>query len=450
MRKALVVIGVLLGVGLLAMKPLLNLSPLALGSAAEVAAGLGAKLGCSGRYITGLSPAQLRADLASYSPAFSLVDVSYDEAARRSSANLFGMAEVAAQYRPGLGCTLALPGAERLDTVQRPSLANADLPWPRGERADAIDPAAQAALDTLMAADNAAGYQSRALLVVRDGQLIAESYAAEFDAATAHLGWSMGKSVTAMLLGLLETDRVVSASEQELFAQWQADERADISLENLLQMASGLAFDEEYTPGSDATRMLAAEPSAAGVALSQPAIYAPGEHFAYSSGTTNMLALLYQQRVGGTTQAAVDYLSRRLLQPLAMHNTIVEPDPSGVFVGSSYVYATARDWARLGLLMLDKGEFNGQQLLSADWVARAQRPNRSSNDPRYGYQFWLNGGGDELRWPQLPVDAYAMLGNRSQVVMIIPSRNMVIVRLGWSATSYPTSTKLATLLSDSA
>ena len=216
-------------------------------------------------------------------------------------------------------------------------------------------------------------------------------------------------------------------------------------MENLLQMSSGLAFNEVYVPGSDATRMLFNAYSAAAVALDKPLEHQPGRHFSYSSGTTNLLSALLVERLGGT-QGAIDYLYSDFLAPLGMTRTVFEPDPSGVFVGSSYIYASARDWGRLGQLMLEDGELNGVRLLPTDWVARASRPSVALNDPRYGYQFWLNRGGEKLRWHGLPEDAYAMMGNRGQVVMIIPSARTVIVRLGWSASDYPVAERFSALL----
>jgi CubicO group peptidase (beta-lactamase class C family) len=444
-RLLLVVVLVSFGV-LLAMKPLLNIAPSSLDEAVEVATGLGAKLACSGRYISGLDEARMKEDLASYSPAFSLVDIRYDNSHRSAHADLLDLAPVTASFRQGLGCTLDLPGTERLDAIEVTALTDSQQPWPAGSGAGPVDAQVQQAVDMLLGLDNNQGYQTRALVVVRAGELVAEAYGKGFAPDTPLLGWSMGKSLTAMLLGGLERDGLVNVEQRNLFTSWRADERRDISLENMLQMASGLEFDEAYTPGSDATYMLSAAESAASVALDKPLIQPPGEHFSYSSGTTNMLALYFQQQLGGTTQLAVDYLYKRLLGPLHMVNTLVEPDPSGVFVGSSYVYASGRDWARLGQLMINGGELGGYRLLSEDWVKRAQTPNHSGNEPRYGYQFWLNSGAEELRWPDLPADAYAMLGNRSQIVMIIPSLDTVIVRLGWSASEYPTSRKLATLL----
>jgi CubicO group peptidase (beta-lactamase class C family) len=135
-----------------------------------------------------------------------------------------------------------------------------------------------------------------------------------------------------------------------------------------------------------------------------------------------------------------------------MTNSIFEMDASGVMVGSSYLYASGRDWARLGLLMLNGGINDGERLLPEGWTEAAHKPNTSNNDKRYGYQFWLNEGEDELRWPALPTDAYAMMGNRKQSVMIIPSEGVVFVRLGWSSGDYPMAAnyvKLLSVLSDS-
>ena len=175
--------------------------------------------------------------------------------------------------------------------------------------------------------------------------------------------------------------------------------------------------------------------STADFALAKPLEHPPGRQFAYSSGTTNLLAALLVERLGGT-QAAVNYLYEGFFAPLGMAHTVLELDPSGVFVGSSFIYGSARDWGRLGQLMLNGGILNGHRMLAPDWVQRATFPSAALNDPRYGYQFW----------PGLPRDAYAMMGNRGQVVMIIPSERTVIVRLGWSASDYPVDERFSSLL----
>jgi CubicO group peptidase (beta-lactamase class C family) len=431
---------------LVLMEPLVGVSPQHLPAAIEVATGMGAKLACSGRYISGLSEQQLVDDVASYSPANRLLDIRYDAARKTSTASMFGFKQASARFREGLGCTLDIGDTSSLDGVHAPVTVPGIEAWPAGSRVESIVPGLQRSLDQLLEADNRAGLESRALLVVGRGAILAESYGEGFGPATPLLGWSMGKSLVSIMLGQLEYRGELDVQSLQLFPEWGGDERADISIENLLQMSSGLDFDETYAPGSDSTEMLFTAHSASGVARGSPLAHPPGEYFYYSSGTTNMLARLWFDRVGGSTQQAVEHLAGQIFEPLGMAATILEPDPSGVFVGSSYIYAPARDWGRLGLLMLNEGELNGTRLLSRAWVERARTPNTSANDQRYGYQFWLNAGGSELRWPELPEDAYAMMGNRHQTVMIIPSRDMVLVRLGWTAGSYPMAENFSTLL----
>jgi CubicO group peptidase (beta-lactamase class C family) len=129
-----------------------------------------------------------------------------------------------------------------------------------------------------------------------------------------------------------------------------------------------------------------------------------------------------------------------------MRHTTLEPDANGVFVGSSNVYASARDWARLGQVFLRQGELNGVRIANEIYMQAATQPNNSDNSPAYGYQVWLNSGGNKLRWPDLPADAYAFTGNRGQVVMIVPSRDAVLVRMGWSARYYPRNERFAAWL----
>ncbi|WP_237068035.1 serine hydrolase domain-containing protein [Microbulbifer guangxiensis] len=425
---------------------LLGFSMTELGSAVRVATGMGAKLACSGRYVSGFDRAQILEDLASYSPANRLLDLEYDADGRRVTADLLGLGKVSARYREGLGCALEIGDTTPLDQVTVQTVATTDAPWPEGSAVPAINADLQQRLDALLASDNAAGLETRALLVVQDGELVAESYAEGITPQTPLLGWSMGKSLTAMLQGRLEALGQGDRQARALFPEWQEDARREITLEQLLQMSSGLDFDETYAPGSDATHMLFSAHSASDVALQSPAAFDPGSHFSYSSGTTNLIARWLHEQLGGTPQASIDFFQQQLLQPLGMADTVFEMDPSGVFVGSSYIYASARDWARLGQLMLNGGELNGQQLLSEEWVQRAAMPNDSENEPRYGYQFWLNDGGDTLRYPELPADAYFMQGNRKQVVMISPSTNTVVVRLGWSAGGYPVGENFAELL----
>ena len=421
-----------------------DLSPAQFTAGARLATGMGAKLACSSRHLSGFDQTTIEEDILTYSPLMAYLRYDYP-APGLVEADYIGSPTARARYRPGLGCTLEY-GPNELDAVVVPDTT--PLPgveWPRGSAVRGADPAVQALLDEILQADNAAGERTRALLVVKDGRVVAESYAPGITAATPLLGWSMGKSITAILLGRLEALGLADIAQSRLFPEWQGDERSAISMENLLQMNSGLDFEEDYLPGSDSTRMLFMSPAASEVALASKLGHAPGSHFYYSSGTTNLLSRLVFQRTGNSLQQQVDFFHREFVLPLGLQNTVLEPDSTGVVVGSSYVYASARDWARFGQLMLAGGKLNGRRLLSRDWVRRAVQPNGSANYPAYGYQFWLNSG-DEPLWPSLPADAYAMLGNRKQVVMVVPGAQAVIVRLGWSSGEYPTDSNFLRIL----
>ncbi|AQA18858.1 hypothetical protein BST95_12050 [Halioglobus japonicus] len=434
MKKILVIALVLIALPLIALHRL-DISPLGLGEAMTMGTGMTAKLGCSGIHLSGFSDDEILDDLASYSPAAKAISLRRIDATT-VEADINGMSVTRARYIPGLGCALELPGMIDRDALAVPVIAATEGPK------QAVDTQLQSIVDAVMAEDNVAGLDTRALYVLRDGELVAEAYRDGISAATPLLGWSMAKSVTAMMLARMEALGLAATSSANLFPEWRDDERRDITLLNLLQMSSGLAFEEVYGPGSDATRMLFTVVDASAVPLAQPQEHPPASHFAYSSGTTNLLARYAQLQLGAAPQAAIDFWSTQLAGPLGLAGTTFEMDPSGIFVGSSYLYAPARDWARLGQLMLDDGRLGDQQLLPAGWVARATAPNSSSNDPRYGYQFWLNRGTKEPRWPALEPGAYAMMGNRGQVVMMLPEHNAVVVRLGWSATEYPYSQQL--------
>jgi CubicO group peptidase (beta-lactamase class C family) len=446
MKKVLISFVVVVILLLFVALPLMRISPFHLDDVAGVGAGIGAKLACSGRYITGQSDQQVMDDLASYSPATRTIDIQYDDQHRQVTATMLGLSPTTAKFRDGIGCTLAFGDTQALDDLEVPEMNRRPDSWPLGDKAEHIDKTIQDLLDAQLQQDNLDGYESRALLVIKQGKLVAESYAPGYDEKTSFLGWSMGKSVTSIMLGRLDYKKTLDVSSTHLFEDWSEDERAAITLQSMLQMSSGLDFSEQYAPGSDSTRMLFTEGSASNVAMESQLEHPVGEHFSYSSGTTNLLARYLSDQLGSKVQHNIDFLYRELLEPLNMHDTLFEPDASGVFVGSSYIYASARDWAKLGLLMINEGLFNGQRLLTEDWVKRSYAPNHSQNDKRYGYQFWLNSGEDELRWNNLPADAYAMLGSRSQIVMIIPSKELVIVRLGWTSGFYPTNDVLGELV----
>ncbi|BDX06228.1 serine hydrolase domain-containing protein [Planctobacterium marinum] len=444
MKKVFIVILVLVALHFVT-RYSLGFSVYRLGDALEVSASLGAKIACSARYVSGFDESLIVEDLASYSPATRLLDIVYDDAEKRVTANMLGLASYTGQYRDGLGCTLEIGDTTALDALQVKKVEAEAAPWPQGNQVSTVQDNYQQLTDQILHQDNQGGLQTRALLVVKDGQVVAESYAEGVDNQTQLLGWSMGKSLTAMMLGRMQTLGLVNLQQKAGFAPWQSDARQEITLEQLLTMSSGLKFNETYAPGSDSTRMLFTAYSASDVALTATAEKSPGSYFSYSSGTTNILIRWMRDELG-SNQALLDFFHNEILQPLSMADTTFEVDPSGVYVGSSYIFATARDWAKMGFLMLRNGTWQGQQLLQKDWVSAAQKPISAENYQKYGYQFWLNQGGEELRWNKIPADAYMMMGNRKQVVMIVPSKQLVLVRLGWTSGSYPTEDNFARLI----
>lgn len=406
---------------------------------------ISAKLSCSARHISGFSDADIQRDLLSYSPLFALVRVRHN--GHITSASLLNWITTSAYFCPARGAQLARQKPGGPGKTVALGIASGIS---RRAGAKPLDRSLQALLLALVNEDNRQGFNTRALLVMREGRLMAAAYGAGITPQTRLLGWSMSKSLLAMVWGRMETLGLADPGQSRLFAEWENDGRSAITLQHLLQMCDGLAFDEIYEPGSDATRMLFCSESPIYApslyALGRPLIHKAGTYFSYSSGTTNLLARWIRQRLG-SAEAASSFLKREFLAPLGLHRTFFEMDSEGIFVGSSYAYACAEDWGRIGALMLNDGRTGKQRILSSDWIKRATEPNSSVNDPRYGYQFWLNYGGKlPPLYPELPADSYFMLGNREQKLMLSPLHSTAIVRLGWSSRPYPTELRFGKIL----
>lgn len=362
-----------------------------------------------------------------------------------------------AVHRRHLGCTLlesvdAQALLAQFDVAAYPSPVQPDpvLPWPEGalvvlpETAPGIDLAAVgAAVDAAFAEpDPTKPVRTRAVVVIHDGRIVAERYAAPFDAATPQLGWSMTKTVTGTLTGLLAGDGTLNITAPAGVAAWQGagDPRRIITLNNLLQMSSGLRFSEVYDAAapSDVVAMLYG-PGAADMgafAAAMPLDHVPGSHWSYASGTTNLIASVLRDAL----HSQADYFAfprARLFNPLGMASAVIEPDESGTFVGSSYMYATPRDWARLGLLYLQDGVWLGERLLPEGWVGYATTPAPAAPRGEYGAQIWLNRGApgnpSDRPHPELPADLYYLSGFEGQDVVVVPSRDLVVVRMGLTA-----------------
>ena len=411
-----------------------------------VATGIGAKLLCSAEYVMNSDREQAFADVVQYTPLLAELDVDYDDTAKSVTAAFWGMSESTATFVPGLGCAIDYPGYNQRRDIATRDTAKSTQPWPAGSTVETINDKVQATVTAPVAADNDVGLDTRALLVVHRGQIVAEAYGPNTSADSRLLGWSMAKSLTAVMLGNLEMRGLIDLSAPPGFASWASDDRAAIRIDHLLTMTDGLDFSEQYQPGDRATSMLFTEPSSAGFAVTSEALHSPGKVFNYSSGTANLLAQLHQDTLG-SPQKAYDDFQTHIVEALGIQNGIFEMDAAGTFVGSSYFYAPARDWARLGQLMLNGGTLNGNRVVTAGWVKRATQPNTSGNEPAYGYQWWLNDGNEYMRFPDLPADAFFANGNRQQTVMVLPSQDTVIVRLGWTSGRYPVNDNFRKILS---
>ncbi|RUU00869.1 class C beta-lactamase-related serine hydrolase [Mesorhizobium sp. USDA-HM6] len=405
----------------------------------RVGSGYSAKIVCSNVFIAGRDPNEVLAvDVqAPGHPLLRLMKVSVDKERGLVSAGLFGvLGKSVAVARDGLGCA-SVPngdtGEARQTSVHVEPLAAAAQPdalWPEGERVDASqNPQVSKIIDDAAMA----GTGMRALVVVKNGRIVAERYGDGFTAKTPLLGWSMTKTVNAAIVGTLVKDGKMALASKGLFAPWKADGRAAISLADMMAMSSGLEFNEDYGDVADVTRMLYLEPDMAGFGEGKPLTGEVGKVFSYSSGTAVMLSRLWQDAVGDKAKALA-WPRATLFGPLGMHSAVLETDEQGTFVGSSYLYATAHDWARFGQFLLQGGVWNGAQILPTGFVDWMREPAPASKVYGKG-QVWIEGPGDEESpgagaGAGLPKDTYWMEGHDGQTVAIIPSEQLVVVRLG--------------------
>jgi len=408
---------------------------------AGVGAAYKAKAACSALFVSGLDLDPNRADEVSADAyrIMRLFSASVDRETKTVAASFLGLKERRAVWRPGLGAALAfrpLPPAPALPAPRRNDPA---LPWPGGEApVPAEPPAVGRVLDAAFSEPEPKRLRrTRAIVVVREGRLVAERYAPGFSAATPLNGWSMSKSVLGALIGTLVGEGKLATSDKNLLAEWRApgDGRAGIALEDLLRMRGGLAFSERYSdPLSDVNRMLFDGPDAGGFAASRPLAHAPGTHWQYASGMTNILSLIARRALGEEEYPL--WPRRALFDPLGMSSAVFEQDGCGTFVGSSFLFATARDWARFGLLHALDGSWNGRRLLPEGWVKLVTTPTPQSPNGRYGAHWWLKLskelGGETAAARRLPADAFHALGHEGQCLTVIPSLSLVIVRLGLS------------------
>lgn len=414
---------------------------------------LAAKLLCSGVFVIGRDPGEfIRNDLQQPGPGippWDDIDVAIDRGRKSVTLTVKGAPPRTAVFNEDQGCTL-LPSGQ--DTVSfKPVSVASNLPdpatqdWPtgdrlRGEIPQEVDQAALAA-----ALDHAFDDQAqpipqntRAIVVLYKGQLIAERYAPGFTPDTRHIGWSMGKSITSALIGILIGQGHLRLDDPAPIPQWSApgDPRAAIRIADLLRMSSGLKFHTGaladglmFTSQDHHRYVYFGATDVFQYSIDAPLEHPPSTKWGYRNCDPLILGKIIRDTVEALGQDYLSFPQRALFDPIGIRNTILETDINGNFIMTGFDYGTARDWARFGLLHLQDGMWEGKRILPEGWVDYIRMPAPASLGQAYGGLFWLNKG---KRYKALPEDTYWPSGFQGQVVLIVPSRQTVIVRLGHS------------------
>ncbi len=351
------------------------------------------------------------------------------------SSTVFGLKKRETVYVDGLGAVLInekFDFHKKLNIPRRNKILN-NLAFPYGEleQNDTVFTNVnysklKQVVKQIMDKEDGKKKNTRSILVIYKDQILLEKYADGFDKNTPLLGWSMTKSITGTIYGILQKQGKVDVQNTTNIPDWKNDNRKNITYNDLLHMNSGLEWDEDYFTMSDVTKMLFLESNMGEVQLKKQLTGNPDASWNYSSGTANLLAGNLLRKQFKTYQEYLDFWYRELLDKIGMHSSLIETDMEGNYVGSSYGWANTRDWSKLGLLYLHRGNWNGEQIIDSTWVDYVSTPTNTS-DGRYGAQFWLNAGG---YYPDVSRDVFSMNGFQGQRVFIIPSKEMVVVRMG--------------------
>jgi CubicO group peptidase (beta-lactamase class C family) len=241
----------------------------------------------------------------------------------------------------------------------------------------------------------------------------------------------MAKTLTAVIAGMLARRDFLATDEVALFKPWEDDERIHISLDQLLRMTSGINILENKTGADANSHMLFKTGDSTAYAIGRGLRDTPGENFAYTSGSTMLVARIISERLGGRPET-LGFIRRELFEPLEMDRTLLEPDETGQFIGSSFVMASAHDWGRFGLMLLNGGEIDGNRIIDRSWIDYMTTPTPQAEKRPYGAGVWLIDPASAAQpWMQeLPADAWYASGLQTNQLWIIPSRELVVVRLG--------------------
>jgi len=415
--------------------------------AAHVATGYISHQLCSAVFVAGQDPARAYREAIEplAGPLAFLVKHQVDRERAEVRATIAGVAESLAVHRPPYGCVNATGGLP----VQQPAKAAGKLMVATEESPPAVvepsDPRLRAALDRAFEeAPNGPRRNTHAVVILQRERIVAERYAQGIGVDTPLAGWSATKSATNALLGILVRQGRLEMHAPAPIAAWAdpADPRHAITPDQLLRMTSGLDAGQslhDVSAFDPSARMLFVESDMAAFAAGRPLAHAPGTHFNYTDPNTLLLSRIVRDLAGGSAESTRLFIKRELFDKLGMRHATMEFDASGTPIGASHLWASARDWARLGLLYLNDGVIDGERVLPPGWVAYSAAQTPGAEYIGYGAGFWTNRGsglGASYRIAAgLPADAFMARGSYGQYVVIVPSHGLVVVRLGpaWTA-----------------
>jgi CubicO group peptidase (beta-lactamase class C family) len=395
---------------------------------------------CSKAFVSGFEPQSVFAEVSERAGIRRLRHVlrfELDRTARTVDVSTLGLFRSRAAFHEGFGCVdvhgqkqpyLLKNDVEALKTKTPPSLPEIAGP----AVVEPSEPALKAALDHAFEEPAAPPFRrTKAVVVVHDGKVIAERYAPGIGVDTPLLGFSMTKSVVNALIGILTQQGLVTPSMPAPIPEWRGahDPRREIEVEHLMRMTSGLDLDETNSGFDPSSRMFLADDTA-GYAVNSTMIAPLGKRWAYSSPTTQILARIVRDAVGGPEQTLA-FAWRELFNPLGMRQVTLEFDGAGTLQGSTYMLASARDWAKFGLLYLNDGMAGEKRILHPDWVDFCAA---ATLDTDYAAGFWTNrsehpNAKGRVR-AGIPRDAFFASGDLGQRIIIVPSQRLVVVRLG--------------------
>ena len=421
------------------------------------AAGMAAKGICSAAFVAERPLPNLMAEeVLPASPVLGAIGISVDQAGRSVTARFAGLFARRARLLADRGCVLDVDdGAAKAAAPSGTSaVADPGRPWPQGQAplpveqwGAGVDARAlqQLAQDAFVGAGDPQAANARGIAIVYKGRLLVLRTASGFDAFTPLHGWSMTKTVLGMLSYKLAAesqlpfdtpvvDAFTKTREPSWVASWRGDARKTIKLSDLMFMRDGLASTEDYQPWGSVPRMLWGHADAASFAASAIPEAAPGQRWRYLSASANLVAAVDRSRLPSDAEYWA-YPAKALFEPVGATTAVLETDSAGNWVGSSYLWASVGDWARFGQLMLADGRWGDKQVLPPGWLAYASTKSTAQGEGRgYGAMSWRIGDPDEgeCKGYGLPADTIAMSGHWGQIVAMVPSRDAVIVRLGWT------------------